>query len=288
MAPSSTAASKPGSRLKCVASARTGTVTESGRALAPDARRREVLVAGQRIGFTLRRSHRRTIGFLINDDGLRVTAPHWVSLANIDEAVQSKSRWILTKLQARQSRQQQAAMQRSCWEDGGQLPYLGRQIRLRTGADRTWFDGDSGCPQDGATLWLNVPCDASPERMRSVVQTWLQERARGVIGARLQHFLDSTGLRIAKWRLSGAATRWGSCTSRGNIMLNWRLIHFAPDIIDYVVAHELAHLREMNHSPAFWAEVGRLLPGYQPARDALRRHDPTSLPSFNRGTSRPA
>ena len=247
-----------------------------------------MLVAGQPIGFTLLRSNRRTIGFLINDEGLRVTAPQWVSLAKIDEAVQSKSRWILAKLQARQSRQQQAALQRDCWEDGGRLAYLGRQIQLRTDAGQLRFEGDPDCPQDDDILWLDLPGDAGPERIRHHVLAWLQERARQVIGTRLQRFLVRTGLKIAKWRLSGATTRWGSCTSRGNIMLNWRLIHFAPDIIDYVVAHELAHLREMNHSPAFWAEVGRLFPGYQSARDALRRHDPASLPSFNRGDRRPA
>lgn len=263
-------------------------MTDSGRALAPNARWREVLVAGQPVGFTLLRSNRRTIGFMINDDGLRVTAPQWVSLAKIDEAVQSKSRWILTKMQARQSRQQQAAMQRSCWENGGRLAYLGCQIQLRTDADTLRFDGDPDSPQDDDILWLNVPRDAGVDRIRIAALAWLHERARQVIGTRLQRFLNHTGLKIAKWRLSGATTRWGSCTSRGNIMLNWRLIHFAPDIIDYVVAHELAHLREMNHSPAFWAEVGRLFPGYQAARDALRRHDPASLPSFNRGDRRPA
>lgn len=263
-------------------------MTDSGRALAPNARWREVLVAGQPVGFTLLRSNRRTIGFMINDDGLRVTAPQWVSLAKIDEAVQSKSRWILTKMQVRQSRQQQAAMQRSCWENGGRLAYLGCQIQLRTDADTLRFDGDPDSPQDDDILWLNVPRDAGVDRIRIAALAWLHERARQVIGTRLQRFLNHTGLKIAKWRLSGATTRWGSCTSRGNIMLNWRLIHFAPDIIDYVVAHELAHLREMNHSPAFWAEVGRLFPGYQAARDALRRHDPASLPSFNRGDRRPA
>ncbi|MFQ6685882.1 M48 family metallopeptidase, partial [Bordetella pertussis] len=99
-------------------------------------------------------------------------------------------------------------------------------------------------------------------------------------GARLAHFLQLTGLRIRRWRLSSAATRWGSCTSDGNIMLNWRLIHFAPAIIDYVIAHELAHLREMNHSQDFWTEVGHILPGFEDAKNVLRRHDPATLPQF--------
>src|SRR5690606_804020 len=86
------------------------------------------------------------------------------------------------------------------------------------------------------------------------------------------------GLHIRRWRLSSAATRWGSCSSDGNIMLNWRLIHFEPDIIDYVIAHEIAHLREMNHSKDFWREVGLILPGFERARDALRQHAPGSLP----------
>src|SRR5690606_24676448 len=109
---------------------------------------------------------------------------------------------------------------------------------------------------------------------------WLQQRAGAVFGSRLAHFLQVSGLKIRRWRLSSAATRWGSCTSDGNIMLNWRLIHFAPSIIDYVIAHELAHLREMNHSRDFWAEVGNIMPDYEAAKNVLRRHDPATLPQF--------
>ena len=71
-------------------------------------------------------------------------------------------------------------------------------------------------------------------------------------------------------RLSSAQTRWGSASADGSIRLNWRLIHFAPAIIDYVVAHELAHLREMNHSPAFWETVRSVLPDFERSREALR------------------
>src|SRR5690606_24377230 len=150
---------------------------------------------------------------------------------------------------------------------------------------RGHFDGDPDAPRDDDSLWLGLPPDAGAERFRQAALHWLQARAHEVMGQRILHFLENAERRINKWRLSGAATRWGSCSSQGNIMLNWRLIHFTPDIIDYVIAHELAHLRQMNHSPAFWAEVGRLLPGYQAARQALRQHHPTSLPSFTRSNS---
>ena len=138
--------------------------------------------------------------------------------------------------------------------------------------------GDADAPRDGDTLWLALPANADQGRIRDAAQAWLQQRAGAWFGARLAHFLQISGLKIRRWRLSSAATRWGSCTSDGNIMLNWRLIHFAPAIIDYVIAHELAHLREMNHSQDFWREVGQILPDFEDAKNILRRHDPASLP----------
>jgi len=244
------------------------------------ARWREVTCEQQVIGFVLLRSRRRTIGFVITDDGLRVTAPNWVTLAQIDDAVREKSRWILAKLRDWHTRQEKLALSQTRWQAGGELPYLGRRIVLALSADNraSSLEGDADAPQDGDVLRLALPASADSARVRDAAQSWLQGRARAVFGERLAFFLKETGLRIARWRLSGAATRWGSCTSDGRIMLNWRLIHFAPSIIDYVIAHELAHLREMNHSSEFWAEVGQILPDFEQARAVLRRHDPASLP----------
>jgi len=251
--------------------------------LAPGARWREVVAEGQSIRFVLQRSRRRTIGFLIGDDGLRVTAPRWVGLGEIDAAVREKARWILAKLHEWRLRRERLALSQTRWEDGGELPYLGRRIVMRLDAQRdtALAAADLDTPGDGDVLWLGLPPDAAAARIRDTVQAWLQGRARVLFDARLRDFLARTGLSINRWRLSSAATRWGSCTSEGNILLNWRLIHFPVDVIDYVIAHELAHLREMNHGPGFWAEVGQLLPGFEHARDALRRHDPGSLPRFD-------
>jgi predicted metal-dependent hydrolase len=250
--------------------------------LPPGARWREVNTEQQPIGFVLLRSRRRSIGFVITDDGLRVTAPNWVTLTQIDEAVREKSRWILSKLRDWQARRQRLAMAQTRWQAGGELPYLGKRIVLNLSPQtrQASFTGDVESPQDGDALMLPLPPDAEDARIRDAAQAWLQQRAGTVFGTRLAHFLQVTGLKIRRWRLSSAATRWGSCTSDGNIMLNWRLIHFAPSIIDYVIAHELAHLREMNHSPDFWAEVGQILPGFEEAKRMLRRHDPATLPQF--------
>lgn len=244
---------------------------------------REVETPQQTIGFVLQRSRRRSIGFVIADDGLRITAPNWVTLGQIDEAVREKAKWILAKLREWQERKEKLALTGTRWIDGGELPYLGKRIVLGLAADRrqAFFSGDNAQdPQDGDTLWLPLPPSADQARVRDAAQAWLQQRAGDRFGTRLAYFLQRTGLTIRRWRLSSAATRWGSCTSDGTIMLNWRLVHFAPDIIDYVIAHELAHLREMNHSHDFWAEVGHILPDFEQAKQALRRHDPAALPQF--------
>jgi predicted metal-dependent hydrolase len=249
-------------------------------ALPMNARWREVATPQQTIGFVLRRSRRKSIGLTVDDEGLQVTAPNWVTLAQIDSAVKEKAGWILGKLRARQARQAQQAMADMQWRPGGTLAYMGVRITLALDGARSTpsFSGEAFAPSEGDLLTLPLPSDADPSRVRDSAQAWLQQQAHAWFGQRLRHFLDRNGLAVKRWRISSAATRWGSCSSDGNIMLNWRLIHFAPDVIDYVVAHEIAHLRQLNHSSAFWREVGRILPGFETARDKLKQHDPASLP----------
>jgi predicted metal-dependent hydrolase len=96
----------------------------------------------------------------------------------------------------------------------------------------------------------------------------------------LAHYAPQVGVHFRDFALSSATTRWGSCSSTGTIRLNWRLIHFSLDVIDYVVVHELAHLREMNHSPRFWAVVEAVMPDYRHARATLKRPAPGAIPRF--------
>lgn len=245
-----------------------------------NARWREVQAAQQTIGYVLQRSRRKSIGLTVNDDGLQVTAPNWVTLGQIDATVVEKASWILGKLRIRQARQQHQATADTLWQNGGTIPYLGKRIVLNLDSMQKapLFQGEPFAPDHGNVLSLALPADADRNRVRDSVHSWLQQQALAWFGQRLQYFLDASQLKIRRWRLSSAATRWGSCSSDGNIMLNWRLIHFEHDIIDYVIAHEIAHLREMNHSKDFWREVGVILPGFERSRNALRQHDPASLP----------
>ncbi|MFA7668216.1 MAG: SprT family zinc-dependent metalloprotease [Burkholderiaceae bacterium] len=249
-------------------------------ALPPGSRWLEIDTPHQTIGFVMRTSRRKTIGLTINDDGLMVTAPAWVPRRQVAEAVQAKAPWILNKLQALHQRQQHLATADASWRNGGSFPYLGTYIQLavRPAIGVVSFSGDALAPQQGDTLSLPLQADATSDRIRERVYAWLQQQATQLFDARLAHFCKLAGSTLKSWRLASPNGRWGSCTSDGRIMLNWRLIHFAPDVVDYVVAHEVAHLRHMNHGPDFWREVERLHPDFGRARLALKPHHPGSLP----------
>jgi predicted metal-dependent hydrolase len=105
----------------------------------------------------------------------------------------------------------------------------------------------------------------------------LQKRALGHFAGRLEHFTGQLDLALPKLSLSSAHTRWGSCSKHGGIRVNWRLIHMPSHLGDYVVAHEVAHLLEMNHSPRFWRVVSKLYPDWKAARSELKQRT-TSLP----------
>ena len=240
----------------------------------------EVATSSQTIGFMLRTSRRKTIGLTISDDGLIVTVPGWVTRKRIAEAVQEKAPWILRKLRDLRARQQHLATADARWQDGGCFPYLGVYIALaiRPEIGTPRFTGDPRIPAHDDILYLPLQAGSGADRVRERVYAWLQQQARSLFEDRLSHFCALAGVTLAGWRLASPGGRWGSCTSDGRIMLNWRLIHFAPDVVDYVVAHEVAHLRHMNHGPDFWREVGRLCPDFGRARQALKPHHPGSLP----------
>jgi predicted metal-dependent hydrolase len=117
---------------------------------------------------------------------------------------------------------------------------------------------------------VGLPHGAQADQLRDAVQSWLQRQARRIFAERCAEFAGRLGVRVRRVSLSSASTRWGSASADGSIRLNWRLVHFGLPVIDYVVTHELAHLREMNHSPAFWDVVRQALPDFEAARGALR------------------
>ncbi len=246
---------------------------------------RQALLDGIVVGYAFRRGKRRSIGFSVCADGLEVSAPKWVPLHEIDKAVIEKSGWILKKLQETRQRDARLESTRIEWKDGATLPFLGEPVTVvidsrpgavaTRGADasanaqlHTHAQALSGEPRQ--MLRISLPQDAAPDRIRDAVQAWLMRQAMQIFTERLEHFAPLLGVQWSKLSLSSAGTRWGSANANGAIRLNWRLVHFRLSVLDYVVAHELSHLRVMDHSPRFWDTVRMVVPDYAHLRGQLR------------------
>lgn len=222
------------------------------------------------VSYRFERSRRKSIGFMVGADGLVVRAPSWVPLREVDAAVQEKGAWIVAKLQQFKERQTEQFQKAIEWRHGAEVPFLGRTVQLcvlERGVGRVL---GQDIPPD-QVLPVSLPPEASVTQVRDAAQAWLKKQAKTLFEQRLHHFAPLLGVRWQKLSLSSASTRWGSARHDGHIRLNWRLIHLPISQIDYVVVHELAHLREMNHSPRFWETVEEVMPDYAQRRKALRQ-----------------
>ena len=233
---------------------------------------REVLLNGQAVAFEVKRRKRRTIGFSVDADGLSVSAPQWVPLYEIDLSVQGKSGWILKKLQETRERRCRFDAARIVWKDGAVFAYLGEPVRVVLDSRQPHGALHAGLAGADAAqlLYLSLPDDASAAQIERAVQVWLMQQASPLFTRRLNHFAPQLNVQWHKLSLSSAATRWGSASASGAIRLNWRLLHFRLEVIDYVVVHELSHLRVMDHSARFWATVHGVMPDYATLRKQLK------------------
>jgi predicted metal-dependent hydrolase len=230
---------------------------------------RSLALKDSRITYTLKRSKRRTIGFVIDDKGLTVSAPKWVTMKQIEESLLERESWISRKSFEWKQHTEKRDKLRIQWIDGATFQYMGNPLTVRL--ENSARVAQQGVLLDQATLLVALPPYATDEQIKNRVQAWLQSRARAVFTERMPIYTAQLGCTPKRWGLSAARTRWGSCGSDGSIRLNWRLIHFPLDVIDYVIVHELAHLKELNHGPDFWRTVGELFPDYQQTRQWLKQ-----------------
>ena len=217
-------------------------------------------VAGREVALVIRHSARRSFALQIDHRGARVAVPHGTPLAAAEQFVRAHGDWLLAGL-AKQNARVSDSVFNAC--DGALFPLLGKMARLRTahgGRRALWRPSTDGCDE----LWL--PATAGSAHLVRA----LRKRAVEWFRARVEEYCHRLGLSVPPVGLSSARTRWGSCSLRSGIRLHWRLIHLEPALIDYVVAHEVAHLVEMNHSPRFWSVVESIYPGCLDARRRLR------------------
>jgi hypothetical protein len=224
---------------------------------------RRVALAGLEIEYSLVRVRRRTIGIEVGLDGLTVRAPRWVSIREIEAALHERARWIAKSLEAWQGRRRESLPHE--WRSGATILHRGVDLTLTVSRSKS-----AAIRADLFHLTVGHPLADDESQVARCVGAWLRDEAMRLVTPRVAHFAARLGRAAPLVKLSGARSEWGSCNHRGEIRLNWRLAQLPPTLEDYVVAHEVAHLAELNHSPRFWATVESLLPGHAALRRELR------------------
>lgn len=229
----------------------------------PSVEQRAALLAGKNIPYTLKRSgRRRSIGLRIDDRGLTVSVPLRASEKWLHSVLQDKAHWVVEKLGNWQTRKPVETR----WADGGAVSYMGEALILRVvpglfAAPATLRRGE---------LWVFVANGSGEAQIEQIVVHWYRQEAERLFTERVAHYAALLDVVPRTVRLSAAKTQWGCCTARGTVRLNEQLIRLPLRLVDYVVVHELAHLREMNHSAAFWEVVQSVCPDYAKLRRELR------------------
>lgn len=214
------------------------------------------------VAYHLRQAAHRRLAMSIDERGLRVAAPRSLSLRAIEDFIRSHGDWVIAKLDEHARRD---GPRRLVIRDGARIPLFGGEavVSVISGGNRAHWQDDA--------LILAARPDAD---LGALVRRALQRRALAHFNERVAHFAPRLGVASPPVALSTARTRWGSCSSATGVRLNWRLVHLPPHFADYVVAHELSHLIEMNHSARFWRVVERVCPNWRETRDELKRRAP--------------
>ena len=190
---------------------------------------------------------------------MRIHAPSWTPRLEIECYVRQQHDWLRRAWLRMQTRTPQTA---SAAASPDEVRYLGRMLRLEVRPSLF-----SELRRDGHILLVHAPLDVD---VSALVRDWLYAQAQRLLAWRLARIARRLGRAPSRFALSDAQTQWGSCTRRGHVRLNWRLVQAPLELIDYVAAHELAHLVHLDHSPRFWAQVAELCPDALARRAELR------------------
>jgi len=212
-------------------------------------------LGGRLLEYHFARRRRRTLSITIDAGGLRVSAPLRAPWREIEAFLRDKERWILKKLDAWARVPRPPVLH---GVSGETLPLFGAPALLEVRPGRRHVERSDSCVIVHART-----------RPLEVLVAWLKRQALEALAPRTAHYAAALGVPAPRVAISNARTQWGVCTEGGTVRLSWRLVHVQPPLADYVVAHEVAHLVEMNHSRRFWALLARLYPGFREARERL-------------------
>jgi hypothetical protein len=230
------------------------------------------------IPYAIRRTDReRTVALTIEARGkLVVSAPGGVSIDRLNRIVREKAPWVIRR--ARRVSDLPPPPSKREFVSGETILYLGRQYRLRVVEGKS---AEGKASHQGK--WLRVPVApglsavASRRAVARAVVRWLKLHASSYIVGRLETVAKRFGVPTPNVVVREQQRRWGSCDARGTLRINWRIVQAPVRLIDYVLAHELVHLRVPTHGPAFWRELGRAMPDYEDRRARLRELGPSLM-----------
>lgn len=231
--------------------------------------KRRIIISGREESFQVAFiKNRKRISILVDDTGeIQVRCPPGVPLKNVDSLLVREKSWLNNRLVDIRSKNRH----RQTLGEGAALPFLGDKLTLRLGA---W--GRGTIFRCGDDLWITRINTENTDMnlcIRRPLERWYLRSALAYFPSRLDHWSKKMGVSFNHLRIRNQKTRWGSCSSRGNINLNWRLMWAMPQVVDYVIVHELCHRIHMNHSTAFWSSVKQFIPDWEVYREYLKTMD---------------
>lgn len=228
-----------------------------------------IVLNGREVSYTLKRRRCRAIGMKVDCEGLTVNVPLRESISWIESVLQDRTKWILEKLDEWGKKEST----KLAWEESATFPLLGEpwQLAISASGVMQMTKVKAKTRVEKRQLALPLPSILSTQEVERIVMKWYHNHALACFSERIAFFANKLCVPLPQLRLSRAKTQWGSCDICGTVYLNWQLIQLSRRLIDYVVAHEMSHLIEMNHSSTFWKIVESIYPNYLVVREELRK-----------------
>ena len=237
--------------------------------IAAEETERSIALQGHRVDYKLiRRRGRRGVGLKVDGNGMTVAVSLSTPISAVEEMIGTNATWVLKKLDEWSHRR----IVPQTWQTGTALSFMGETLTLMIDVETKMVRRKPAVEQLMRHLFVRGQILEAAVIEKAVVD-WYKKQALPHFAQRAFFFAKLHSLAPPRVFLSSANSRWGSCNSRREVRFSWRLIKARPALIDYVVCHELAHLRHMNHSQAFWLEVGRMCPDYRTLKAELDLHD---------------
>lgn len=228
-----------------------------------------VMYGSQRIDYHVVESDRKTVSLFVDPrEGVIVKAPHEADISEIRKIITKKAPWILEKLKGVEELVRVPPEKE--FVSGESYPYLGRNYRLKIDKDGSKSDISLVGGRFVLSVYPSMDLEKQARIVRTALVEWYKKHAEIRLTERVYMYASKVDAYPSRIIVKNQAKRWGSCTKNGSINFNWKIVMAPMSVVDYVVVHELCHLRESSHSPRFWILLRSVLPDYEQRRDWLR------------------